>query len=72
MEAREIYRWFFPLLHLDIGSKFVQNIKLAEVATGLGTEQVRQPRLPLVGAERERVLKIISDAMAKRPILPTV
>jgi 1-pyrroline-4-hydroxy-2-carboxylate deaminase len=72
MEAREIYRWFFPLLHLDIGTKFVQNIKLAEVATGLGTEQVRQPRLPLVGTERERVLTIINDAMAKRPILPTL
>jgi 4-hydroxy-tetrahydrodipicolinate synthase len=72
MEAREIYRWFFPLLHLDIGSKFVQNIKLAEVATGLGTEQVRQPRLPLVGAERERVLKVIADAMSKRPVLPQI
>ncbi len=72
MEAREIYRWFFPLLHLDIGNKFVQNIKLAEVATGLGTEQVRQPRLPLVGVERERVLKIIGDAMAKRPTLPQI
>jgi 1-pyrroline-4-hydroxy-2-carboxylate deaminase len=71
-EAREIYRWFFPLLHLDVSTKFVQNIKLAEVATGLGTEFVREPRMPLAGAEREKVLKIINDALAKRPILPKV
>jgi dihydrodipicolinate synthase/N-acetylneuraminate lyase len=71
-EAREIYRWFFPLLHLDVSTKFVQNIKLAEVATGLGTEFVRQPRLPLVGEERENVLSIIQDALAKRPVLPNV
>jgi 1-pyrroline-4-hydroxy-2-carboxylate deaminase len=69
-EAREIYRWFFPLLHLDVSTKFVQNIKLAEVATGLGTEPVRAPRLPLIGAERERVLKIIADAIATRPAMP--
>lgn len=69
-EARAIYRWFFPLLHLDVSTKFVQNIKLAEVATGLGTAYVRQPRLPLIGAERERVLKIINDALANRPTLP--
>ena len=50
-EALEIYRWFLPLLELDINSKLVQNIKLAEVATGIGTENVRAPRLPLVGAE---------------------
>ena len=69
-EAREIYRWFYPLLHLDIGAKFVQNIKLAEVATGMGTETVRQPRLPLVGAEREQVLNVIKEALAARPSLP--
>ena len=71
-EARSIYRWFFPLLHLDVSTKFVQNIKLAEVATGLGTEAVRQPRLPLIGEERERVLKIINDSIAKRPVLPEI
>ena len=69
-EALPIYRWFFPLLHLDISTKFVQNIKLAEVATGLGTEYVRQPRLPLVGPERERVLQIINAALKNRPELP--
>ncbi|MTI30089.1 dihydrodipicolinate synthase family protein, partial [Xanthovirga aplysinae] len=69
-EARAIYRWFFPLLHLDVSTKLVQNIKLAEVATGLGTEPVREPRLPLVGEERERVLRIIEEGLANRPILP--
>jgi len=69
-EAREIYRWFFPLLHLDIGNKFVQNIKLAEVAVGMGTEMVREPRLPLVGAERQAVLDVIEKALKNRPTLP--
>ncbi len=69
-EALEIYRWFLPLLELDINPQLVQNIKLAEVATGIGTEVVRAPRLPLHGAERERVLKIIQEGMAERPTLP--
>jgi dihydrodipicolinate synthase/N-acetylneuraminate lyase len=71
-EAREIYRWFFPLLHLDIGNKFVQNIKLAEVAVGMGTEMVREPRLPLVGDEREKVLATIEKALKSRPVLPQI
>ena len=66
-EAREIYRWFKPLLDLDVNVKLVQNIKLAEVATGLGTETVRPPRLPLVGEERERVLAIIQEGLDNRP-----
>ena len=69
-EALEIYRWFLPLLELDINSKLVQNIKLAEVATGIGTENVRAPRLPLVGTERAQVLKIIEDGLKNRPQLP--
>lgn len=69
-EALNIYRWFLPLLELDITPQLVQNIKLAEVATGLGTEYVRAPRLPLAGAERERVLKVINDGLKNRPILP--
>ncbi len=71
-EARAIYRWFFPLLHLDVNTKFIQNIKLAEAMTGIGTEYVRQPRLQLVGAEREHVEKIIKDAIACRPVLPKI
>lgn len=69
-EAIAIYRWFLPLLELDINPQLVQNIKLAEVGTGIGTENVRAPRLPLQGTERERVLKIISDSLKTRPTLP--
>ena len=69
-EAIAIYRWFMPLLELDISPQLVQNIKLAEVATGIGTENVRAPRLPLQGAERKRVLAIIDEAMKTRPELP--
>ncbi|CAL2095195.1 dihydrodipicolinate synthase family protein [Tenacibaculum sp. 190524A02b] len=69
-EALEIYRWFLPLLELDINAKLVQNIKLAEVATGIGTENVRAPRLPLIGEERERVLQIIEEGVKNRPELP--
>tara|TARA_Y100001933_G_scaffold118050_1_gene118050 strand:+ start:80060 stop:80986 length:927 start_codon:yes stop_codon:yes gene_type:complete len=69
-EARQIFRWFLPLLELDINPQLVQNIKLAEVATGLGTEYVRPPRLPLQGEERERVLQIIEEGVRSRPELP--
>ncbi len=69
-EALAIYRWFLPLLELDINPKLVQNIKLAEVATGIGSEAVRPPRLPLSGSEREHVLSVINNAMASRPKLP--
>ncbi|WP_298349073.1 dihydrodipicolinate synthase family protein [uncultured Dokdonia sp.] len=69
-EALAIYRWFLPLLELDINPKLVQNIKLAEVHTGIGTENVRAPRLPLFREERERVLKIITEGIATRPTLP--
>ncbi len=69
-EALSIYRWFLPLLELDISAQLVQNIKLAEVATGIGTEHVRAPRLPLQGAERARVLSIINTGLKTRPTLP--
>src|SRR5699024_6630138 len=65
-EARKLFRWFLPLCELDINPKLVQNIKLAEVATKLGTEQVRPPRLPLVGEEREYVQQVISESLEKR------
>ncbi|MGE0589460.1 MAG: dihydrodipicolinate synthase family protein [Cyclobacteriaceae bacterium] len=68
-EARKIYRWFLPLLELDIHPKLVQYIKLAEAEAGIGSEQVRPPRLPLVGEERERILKIIRDGIKSRPSL---
>jgi dihydrodipicolinate synthase/N-acetylneuraminate lyase len=69
-EALEIHRWFLPLLELDIHSKLVQYIKLAEAEAGLGTEYVRAPRLTLVGEERDRVLAIIREGIATRPALP--
>ena len=69
-EAIDIYRWFIPLLELDIHSKLVQNIKLAEVYTEIGTENVRAPRLKLAGEERKRVINIIESALKVRPKLP--
>lgn len=69
-EALELYRWFLPLLHLDVSVKFVQYIKLAETLAGVGTEYVRAPRLTLVGEERRRVQKIIRMALKHRPRLP--
>lgn len=69
-EATAIYRWFMPLLELDIQPKLVQYIKLAASKTGIGSEQVRAPRLPLIGEERERVLAIINKGIATRPVLP--
>lgn len=68
--ALRIYRWFMPLLELDIHPKLVQYIKLAATATGIGSEHVRAPRLPLEGNERAAVQKVISDALAIRPELP--
>ena len=66
-DALRIYRWFTPLLHLDTHPKLVQYIKLAMAETGLGSEIVRAPRLPLVGQEREDVLMIIRQAIKTRP-----
>jgi 1-pyrroline-4-hydroxy-2-carboxylate deaminase len=68
-EATKIYRWFMPLLELDIHAKLVQYIKLAETLAGVGSEYVREPRLTLVGEERERIIKIINDGLANRPKL---
>jgi len=69
-EAREIYRWYTPLLHLDVSVKLVQNIKLAMQECGLGSEWVRAPRLPLEGEERARVLGILRRGIETRPTLP--
>ena len=69
-EALAIYHWFIPVLELDVHPKLVQYIKFAESLTGLGTEHVRAPRLALIGEERERVEKIVQDAIDTRPTLP--
>jgi 1-pyrroline-4-hydroxy-2-carboxylate deaminase len=66
-EARDVYRWYMPLLHLDTHVKLVQYIKLAMAECGMGSELVRSPRLPLVGREREEVLATIRRALATRP-----
>jgi 4-hydroxy-tetrahydrodipicolinate synthase len=71
-EAAKIYRWFMPLLELDIHAKLVQYIKLAETQAGIGSEDVRAPRLTLVGEERTAILKIINDGIAARPALPVL
>jgi 1-pyrroline-4-hydroxy-2-carboxylate deaminase len=68
-EAQALYRWYTPLLHLDTKPKLVQYIKLAMAEVGLGSEMVRAPKLPLVGAEREAILKIIRHAIATRPAM---
>ena len=69
-EDTSIYRWFMPLLELDIHPKLVQYIKLAESQVGIGSEYVRAPRLTLTGDERRRVLKVIEEGIATRPELP--
>jgi len=70
-EAREVYRWYTPLLHLDTHVKLVQYIKLAVAECGYGSELTRAPRLPLIGDERKQVLKIIQEAIANRPAVST-
>ncbi|GGO99797.1 dihydrodipicolinate synthase family protein [Stakelama pacifica] len=67
-EARRIYRWFMPLLHLDAEHDLVQSIKLAEQMMGRGTERVRLPRLPLSGARRAQVEAIVEKARSTRPL----
>jgi 4-hydroxy-tetrahydrodipicolinate synthase len=66
-EAWALYRWFLPLLRLDVVPKFVQLIKLVQQEVGMGGERVRPPRLELVGAEREECLRIVKDALRTRP-----
>ena len=66
-EALALYDWFLPLLHLDIGPKFVQQIKLVEALMGVGSAKVRAPRLQLTEAEASRVEKILADALELRP-----
>jgi 4-hydroxy-tetrahydrodipicolinate synthase len=67
-EARRIYRWFMPLLHLDADHDLVQSIKLAEQIMGRGSERVRMPRLPLAGARRADVIARVEQCKATRPI----
>ena len=68
-EARALYRWFTPVLHLDTSSKLVQYIKLGQQVVGLGSEKVRAPRLELVGEERAHIIALYEQAVATRPKL---
>lgn len=68
-EAAKIYRWFMPVLELDLHPKLVQYIKLAAMQTGIGSEYVRAPRLQLEGTERQNVLQTIDEAISNRPKL---
>ena len=69
-EARQVYRWYMPLLHLDTHGKFVQYIKLAMQEAGEGKEWVRAPRLVLAGEERRRILSVIGKGIEGRPAVP--
>ena len=66
-EALKLYQWMTPMLHLDVSTKLVQNLKLIDVVAGIGSEHMRRPRLPLIGAEREFVETIVKTALATRP-----
>lgn len=66
-EARQLYEWFLPLLSLDIGPKFIQQIKLVEEIVGVGSARVRSPRLSLNEAETLHVRRTVEQALAKRP-----
>ena len=67
-EALKLYQWMTPMLHLDVSTKLVQNLKLIDVMAGVSTEHMRRPRLPLVGAEREYVETVVKKALATRPV----
>lgn len=69
-EALALYRWFRPLLDLDVSTSLVQNIKLAEVHAIGSNDRVREPRLPLAGPARERVDAVVRSALQTRPDLP--
>ena len=66
-EALKLYQWMTPMLHLDVSTKLVQNLKLIDVLAGVGSEHMRKPRLPLVGEERAFIEKIVEKALATRP-----
>ena len=68
-EARQLYEWFLPLLSLDIGPKFVQQIKLVEEIMGVGSARVRSPRLALSEPEADRVRQIVEQALVNRPVV---
>lgn len=71
-EARALYRWFRPLLDLDVSTYLVQNIKLVEQLVIGSNDRVRAPRLPLTGPARARVEQVVADALRNRPTIPAL
>ena len=71
-EARALYRWFRPLLDVDVSTKLVQNIKLVEALVSKSNDRCRAPRLPLIGKERAAIVRIVEDALRTRPKLPNL
>jgi 4-hydroxy-tetrahydrodipicolinate synthase len=67
-EALKLYQWMTPMLHLDVSTKLVQNLKLIDVVAGVSTEHMRRPRLPLIGAERDYIETVVKKALATRPV----
>lgn len=66
-EALKLYQWMTPMLHLDVSTKLVQNLKLIDVLAGVGSEHMRLPRMPLIGAERDYITQVVHKALATRP-----
>lgn len=66
-EALALYRWMVPMLHFDVSTKLVQNLKLIDALVGVGSEHMRRPRLPLVGEERALIEAVVKQALATRP-----
>jgi len=67
-EALKLYQWMTPMLHLDVSTKLVQNLKLIDLLVGVGSEHMRRPRLPLVGEERAYIEGVVAKALATRPL----
>lgn len=67
-DALALYQWMTPMLHLDVSTKLVQNLKLIDLLVGVGTEHMRRPRLPLVGEERSVIERVVAQALATRPV----
>ncbi|MBN8588828.1 MAG: dihydrodipicolinate synthase family protein [Rhodothermia bacterium] len=68
-EAVAIYRWFRPLLDLDVTPRFVHYIKYTEaLVSGYENDAlIREPRLPMPEVERKQVEVIIRKALENRP-----
>ena len=64
--AEELYRWFLPLLRMDVVNDFVQLIKLVQERVGMGSTRVRPPRLELTGEALANAERVIAEALKTR------